>query len=64
MNVVSLRAKVAETQSELKDAVDAANPILGGLLAAADVGTSGRTGGSIPGRRRSNRDRWMKERQF
>ena len=58
MNVVNFRAKVTETHKELQDAVDVANPILGGVLAAADVGTSERTGGSNPGRRRRNRDKW------
>jgi hypothetical protein len=56
MNVVILRARVTVTQQYLYDAIDAANPILGGVMAAADVGTSGRTGGSNPGRRRRNRD--------
>jgi hypothetical protein len=63
MNVVILRAKVTETHQELQDAVDAANPILDGALAAADGGTSGRTRGSNPGRRRRNRDKWRKESQ-
>jgi hypothetical protein len=63
MNVVILRAKVIEIQQELQDAVDAANPILDGVLAAADVGTSERAGGSNPGKRRRNRDRWRKESQ-
>jgi hypothetical protein len=63
MHVFVLRAKVTETQQELQDAVDVANPILGGVLAAADVGTSRRTGKSNPDRRRRNRDKWMKERQ-
>ncbi len=40
MNVVILRAKVIETQHERQDAVAAANPVLGGVLVAADVGTS------------------------
>jgi len=40
MNVVILRAKVTVTQQELQDAVDAANPILSGVMAAAVVGTS------------------------
>ena len=56
MNVVILRVKITETQQELHDAADAANHILGGVMAAADVGTSERTGGSNPGRRRRNRD--------
>ena len=56
-------AKVTETQNELSDAFDAANPILGGVLTAADVGTSRRTGGSNPGRRWRNRDKWRKESQ-
>ena len=37
MNVVILRAEVTETQQELHDAFDAANPVLGGVLAAADA---------------------------
>jgi hypothetical protein len=61
MNVVILRAKAAETQQKLHDVVDAANPILGGVLAAADVGTSRRTGGSNPGKRRRNRDKWREK---
>ncbi len=61
MNVVILRAKVTETQQELHDAVDAANLVLVGVLAAADVGTSGRSGGSNPNKRRRNRKRSMKE---
>ena len=63
MNVVILRAKVSQTQKKLQDAVDAANLVLGGVMAAADVGTSKRSGGSNPGRRRRNRDTWMKEKQ-
>jgi len=62
-NVVNLRAKVTETQLELQDAVDAANHVLGGVLAAADVGRSGRFGGSNPNKRRRNRHRCTKERQ-
>ena len=46
MNVVILRAKVTKTEQELRDAADAANHVLGGVLAASDVGTSGRYGGS------------------
>ena len=60
MNVVILRAKVTKTQQELQDAVDAANPVLGGVLAAADTGTSLRSGGSSLNKRRRNRKR-MKE---
>jgi hypothetical protein len=63
MNVVILRAKVIETQHELHDEIDAANHILGVVLAAADVGTSRRTGGSNPGRRRRNRDKRRNENQ-
>ena len=44
----------------MQDAVDAANPILGGVLAVADVRTSGRIGGSNPGSGRRNRDKWRK----
>ncbi len=39
MHVVILRAKVTETQQGLHDAVDAANPILGWVLSAADIET-------------------------
>ena len=63
MNVVILRAKVTKTQQELHDAVDAANPIVGGVLAAADGGTSRKTRGSNPGKRRRNRDKWREESQ-
>ena len=63
MNVVILRAKVTKTHKKLHDAVDAANPVLGGVLAAADVGRSGRSGGSNPNKRRRNRHRYPKERQ-
>jgi len=63
MKVVILMAKVTETQHELQEGVDDANPILGGVLAAADVGTSRRTVGSNPGKRRRNRDKWRKESQ-
>ena len=59
MNVVILRAKVTETQQELQDAVDAANNVLGGVLAAADVGTSVRFGGSNMNKR-GNRNRRIK----
>ena len=41
----------------LHDAVDAASPILGGVMAAMYVGTSGRIGGSDPGKKRRMRDK-------
>jgi hypothetical protein len=63
MKVVKLRVKVTETVQELQDAVDAANPVLGGVLAAGDGGRSGYSGGSNPGKRRRNRNRLMIERQ-
>ena len=61
MNVVILRVKVTKTQQELQDAVDAANHVLGGVLAEADVGTSVRSGGSNTNKRRRNRNTRMKE---
>ena len=60
MNVVILRAKVTETQQELQDVVDAANHVMGGVLAAADAGTSLRSEGSSLNKRRRSRKR-MKE---
>jgi hypothetical protein len=63
-NVVILSEKVTETQQAMQDAVDAANLILGGVLAAAVVETLGRIGGSNPDRKRKMRDKWRKERQY
>ena len=55
--------KVIESKQALQDVVDTASPILGEVLAAAVVGTSRRTSGSNPGRKRRMRDKWRKERQ-
>ena len=55
--------KVIESTQALHNAVDAAGHILGGVLAAAVVGTSRKTGGSIPGKKRRMRDKWKKEKQ-
>ena len=46
-NVLILSEKVTESNQALQDAVDAASPILGEVMAAAVVGASGKTGGSI-----------------
>jgi hypothetical protein len=62
-NVLILSEKMTKSQQALQDAVDAANLILGGVLAVAAVGTSGRTSGSNPGRKRRMTDKWRKERQ-
>jgi hypothetical protein len=62
-NVLILSEKVTESQQALHDALDAANHILGGAMAAAAVRTSRRTGGSNPGRKRRWKEKWRKERQ-
>ena len=47
----------------MHDAVDAANPILGGVLAAAVVGTSRRYGMSSMGKKRRMKEILRKERE-
>ena len=69
-NVLILSEKVTKDQERtnqakkaLQDAVVAANLVLDGVMAAAVVGTSRRTGGSNMGKKRRMRDKWRKERQ-
>jgi hypothetical protein len=47
----------------LQNAVDAAYPILGGVMAAVVVGTSRRTGGSNIGKKRRMKEKWKREKQ-
>jgi hypothetical protein len=58
-----LSEKVTESRKTLKDVVDAANPILGGVLAASVVGISGRASGSSLGKKRRMKEKWRKERE-
>jgi hypothetical protein len=62
-NVLVLSEKVHESKQALQDAVDATSPILGGVLAAAAVGTSRKTGGSNPGKRRRAKNNRINEKQ-
>ena len=55
--------KVHESKQALHDAVDVASPILGRVLAAAAAGTSGKTGGSSPGKRRRAKNIWRNEKE-
>ena len=61
--VVILSEKVTECKEALQDAVDAANPILGGVMMAAAVASSGRTGGSNPGKKKRWREKCRREKQ-
>jgi hypothetical protein len=55
-----LSYKVTESKQALQDAVDAGNPILGGVQAAASIGTSRRIGGSSMGKKKRMNDKWRR----
>ena len=52
-----------QTKKALHDAITAANLVLDGVLAEADVGTSGRSGGSNMGKKRRMKEHGEEKRQ-
>ena len=62
-NICILSEKVTEFRKALQNVVDAANPIVDGVMAAAAVGTPRRSGGSNPGKKGMITEKWRKERE-